>query len=388
MTRTTNAEIDISQPDEPVILIDPTNLTLEQSIFLKEFLESEDQSEIIIDDAVYKFDEIQFKLTHEINCRLRKDGINDCFEVMKNSQAGSGRYATVDHTVGKLVINGSALDFIPASAKPHKERVRKLIFFKQDKPEEVWHASVKEEYKRTKQAGHLNIKKPVFTLDNSGRLCAYFFLKKASGPTLYDILKGTAQIQLDTATRKAISIAIINAYIEQVENRGLVHNDISLKNIMVDLTNPKQPIVTFIDFAFAKKIAKNDAGTLLRGTPAYMAPERMLGKGSSTASDVFALGHILGELLGEQRIKPDPKLGLRGVLKLNQTGKFESELIYLDESEREIMTPKLEPMLSPDPIERPTLEQVKRIFTADNASLFESVADSELSASTTESMNI
>lgn len=359
MTGTSNTDNNTLQANESIQLIDPTDLTKEQSIFLKKFLEGDDQPEVYLKDTVYTFVQIQFKLTHDLNWRPGKDSDSECFEVMKNSRAGSGKYATVDHIEGKLVFFNQELEFIAALTKPHKERVRKFIFFKQDKDEEKWRDSISEEYELTKQADHLKPRKPVFFRDGEGKLCAYMFLRRAAGTTLHDILYGDS---IDSATRKAISIAIIDAYIEQVQRKGLVHNDISLKNIMIDLSNPNQPIVTFIDFAFAKKITTNDAGPLIRGTPLYMAPERFVGEGTSTASDVFALGHILGELWGEQRMMPNPKLGIRGIYNSNKKGTFDSALIHLEEFERDDITNQLLPMLSPDPEVRPSPEEIKEIF--------------------------
>ncbi|PWY53785.1 serine/threonine protein kinase [Legionella qingyii] len=365
MTRISTTDENSHQTNESITLINPTDLTQEQSIFLKEFLEGDDQPEVFLPDTIYTYKEVQFKLTHELNWRLGKDGISDCFEVMKNSRAGIGKYATVDNIEGKLISFSKELEFVPAHTKPHKDRVRKFMFFKQDKEEEQWRDSIKKEYKRTKQAGHLSVRKPVFFRDNAGKLCAYMFIKKASGTTLHDILHDKSKMQLDIATRKTIAIAILNAYIEQVANKGLVHNDISLKNIMIDISNPKQPIVTFIDFAFAKKIHKNDAGPHIRGTPLYMAPERFVGEGSSTASDVFALGHILAELFGEQRITPGPKWGIKEIYRLNKKGTFDSDLIYLEEFEKDTITHYLLPMVSPSPEDRPTPEKIKEMLRAE-----------------------
>ncbi|QMT60848.1 protein kinase [Legionella sp. PC997] len=365
MTRLSNTDEKTNDVQEPIILINPTALTKEQSIFLKEFLEGDDQPEVFLADTLYIYKQIHFKLTHELNWRSGKDGISECFEVMKNSRAGSGRYAAVDHIEGKLIFLNEEVEFMPAHTKPHKERVRKLMFFKQDKEEGQWRESIKQEYKRTKQAGHLNAREPVFFIDGSGKLGAYMFIKKASGTTLHDILYGSPKIELDIATRKKISIAILDAYIEQVENKGLVHNDISLKNIMLDISDPKKPIVTFIDFAFSKKIHKNDAGPNIRGTPLYMAPERFVGDGTSTASDVFALGHILGELFGGHRITPRRSWGLKEICRLNMKGRFDNDLIFLDEEERDIITDHLLPMVSSRPENRPTPMEIKETLMAE-----------------------
>lgn len=361
MRSKSETETPFNPSSESIITINPTCLTPEQSLFLIDFLEGDESPEVYSKDTVYTFAQFKFKFTHELNWRHRKDGISECFEVIKDTRAGSGKFASVDNIEGKLIFKESGLEFIPVHLKPQKERVRKFIFFKKDKEEAQWRKSIKEEYKRTRQAGHLNIKEPVFYKDKN-ELYAYFFIKKAPGPTLHDLLYGDAKQPLDTATRKAISLAIINAYIDQVEMKGLVHNDLSLRNIMVDLSSPQRPRVTFIDFAFAKKVHKNDAGGVIRGTPLYMAPERFVGDGSSTASDVFALGHILAEIWGGQRVIPSARSGIRGIYLANKKGTFDSELIHVEASDREKIVGGLLQMISPNPEDRPVPEEVKDIF--------------------------
>src|SRR5205085_10056729 len=78
----------------------------------------------------------------------------------------------------------------------------------------------------------------------------------------------------------------------------VVHRDIKPSNVLVDANG--QPRV--LDFGIAKLLGDADDGTLT-GTgsrvmsPAYAAPEQILGEAAGTATDVYSLGVVLYELL-------------------------------------------------------------------------------------------
>ncbi|HEU5394445.1 MAG TPA: serine/threonine-protein kinase [Candidatus Methylomirabilis sp.] len=72
--------------------------------------------------------------------------------------------------------------------------------------------------------------------------------------------------------------------------RGVVHGDITPANIMVSKTRA----VKIMDFGLAKTRERALAATTtIRGTPPYMAPEQIQGKGMSAQSDLYALACTL-----------------------------------------------------------------------------------------------
>lgn len=87
----------------------------------------------------------------------------------------------------------------------------------------------------------------------------------------------------------------------------IVHRDLKLNNvIMRDDTTP-----VLIDFGLAKAL-EGDAGTLTQtgeivGSPAYMAPERILGHKSDGRSDICSLGIMLYEMLTFKNPYLDPR---------------------------------------------------------------------------------
>src|SRR5262249_42310109 len=84
--------------------------------------------------------------------------------------------------------------------------------------------------------------------------------------------------------------------------RGVLHNDISPKNILVTQNN--EPII--IDFDFASEVARiPDEGAETQpvvGTLGYLAPERTTGRADSltSRSDIYSLGAVLYLLVCER----------------------------------------------------------------------------------------
>ncbi len=90
--------------------------------------------------------------------------------------------------------------------------------------------------------------------------------------------------------------------VQHAHERGVLHRDLKPGNILLDESG--EPHVT--DFGLAKLTEQDTQGTMsgaIMGTPAYMAPEQAAGntRGITTASDVYALGAVLYELVAGRR---------------------------------------------------------------------------------------
>lgn len=82
-------------------------------------------------------------------------------------------------------------------------------------------------------------------------------------------------------------------------NAGIIHADIKSANVLVDMRPDGSSIVRVIDFGLARfcnEPAFQDE-RLLSGTPEYLAPELIIGGLPSVASDIYAAGVVLYEVL-------------------------------------------------------------------------------------------
>ncbi len=81
---------------------------------------------------------------------------------------------------------------------------------------------------------------------------------------------------------------------------GLVHRDISPNNILLDVSG----FPRIVDFGNSLLSAREAPSGAIVGTPGYMAPEQARGDAVTPATDVYALGLIMFELLTSQRAYP------------------------------------------------------------------------------------
>lgn len=122
-----------------------------------------------------------------------------------------------------------------------------------------------------------------------------FLQRYIDGPTLKEIL---------VATRGPLPLSEVLVYLRAIcsalgyaHNNGIVHCDVKPNNILID----RGGNIYLSDFGIARRAESTTSTAASAGTPAYMAPEQIREESVSPATDIYALGVILFEMLTGQR---------------------------------------------------------------------------------------
>ena len=128
----------------------------------------------------------------------------------------------------------------------------------------------------------------------------FFVMEYVDGVPVTDYC---AAHDLDLSARLAL-FQQVGAAVRYAHAKAVVHRDLKPSNVLVTDT-AAGPQVKLLDFGIAKLLAdEGDAQTHTNErllTPAYAAPEQVSKGGISTATDVYALGVLLYELLTGKR---------------------------------------------------------------------------------------
>lgn len=133
----------------------------------------------------------------------------------------------------------------------------------------------------------------------------YFAMERVDGES---ITRWCDARQLPVRERLRLFLTVIDA-VQYAHRQLVVHRDLKPSNILVTATGE----VKLLDFGIAKLLdadaGRADSATLTQLgfrmlTPEYAAPEQLRGEAVTTATDVYALGVLLHELLAGKRPNP------------------------------------------------------------------------------------
>src|SRR5215831_6592980 len=170
-----------------------------------------------------------------------------------------------------------ALKFLPAALS--SDPVRRERFF--------------AEVRITRQLAHPNICRVYDIAEVNGQ--HFLSMEFIDGEDLASLLKRIGYLP----NEKALDIARqLLAGLAAAHEHGVLHRDLKPSNIMID--GHGRVRITDFGLAIATTDLEQPVGDV-SGTPAYMAPEQLAGKGATVRSDIYALGLVLYEILSGRR---------------------------------------------------------------------------------------
>lgn len=81
--------------------------------------------------------------------------------------------------------------------------------------------------------------------------------------------------------------------IGKLHEKGIMHRDLKLENVMVD----ERGYIKIIDYGLAKMLADDEITMSYCGTPEYLAPEMVSRAGHDKSVDWWAIGIMIYEML-------------------------------------------------------------------------------------------
>lgn len=137
-----------------------------------------------------------------------------------------------------------------------------------------------------------------------GRPIAFFTMEYLPGETLAQCLRRDGAMSVEVALPFLRQMA---GGMDALHAHGIAHRDLKPGNIMLVPGRDGKPRAMITDFGLARSFelepgdeAVSREGQVI-GTPQYMSPEQRMGDPGTAASDLFALGLIMFEMITGQR---------------------------------------------------------------------------------------
>lgn len=117
----------------------------------------------------------------------------------------------------------------------------------------------------------------------------FFVMPFIRGGELYRFFKSKRRFKENEVKFYAAQIALALGYLHK---KGIVHRDLKLENILVDMNG----YLKIIDFGLAKMLDSDSTTKTYCGTPEYLAPEMISQVGHNFSVDWWALGILIYEM--------------------------------------------------------------------------------------------
>jgi Protein kinase domain len=237
----------------------------------------------------------------------------ECGARLTTSQSGTVTFAAADRRPSSDALDGA--QFVPGTMLAERYRIVGLlgrggmgeVYRAEDLklgqavalkflPNEVTHhadrlARFHQEVRLARQVSHPNVCRVHDIGETSGQ--HFLSMEYIDGEDLASLLRRIGRLPSDKALELARQLC---AGLAAAHDRGVLHRDLKPANVLID----GQGRAHLADFGLADLTTRGDAPEIA-GTPGYMAPEQLEGRGATTRTDVYALGLVLYEMFTGKR---------------------------------------------------------------------------------------
>lgn len=214
----------------------------------------------------------------------------------ESAQAWLGRIVAqryrVDHLIG---IGGMGAVFRATHLALGKTFALKVLHSVYTRDADIVQRFMREARAAT-QTGHPNII-DVVDIGTTDTEEVYFVMELLEGQTLGALVKESGPLAVRRVVHVARQICRALAAAHEV---GIIHRDLKSDNVVLISRGKDPDFVKVLDFGICKTMNAESSTTspgLVMGSPDYMAPEQGAGLDATVASDIYAVGCILYEML-------------------------------------------------------------------------------------------
>ena len=202
-------------------------------------------------------------------------------------QIGRGGMGVVWKTYDRVGDRLVALKFVPRDLQRFESEMQR----------------VRETFGKVHMLNHQSIC-PLYGLEDGGpQIGHYLVMKYLEGETLSEFITRVDHERKGLQLSKNLIslLSLVAQALDYAHHRGVIHRDIKPSNIFLVKTE-KGVEVQIIDFGLADEIKPSltrvsQSPALISGTRPYMAPEQWRGRRQTAATDQYALGVVVYELL-------------------------------------------------------------------------------------------
>ena len=246
-----------------LLINEPRSATIEASTNCSLYVLTKKDFNETIDKNMLEYLQKKIALQDNFNMNL------DCLFFVKN--LGRGKFGNV-----ALVHDKKNYYAIKAVSRNAAERQKILIKY------------FLEERRVLLQLDHPFVMKLVRTFKNEDNV--FYLTEYINGKVLGKYLENKPQSQFHNKTETQFYISFLFIILDYLNSKNIIHRDLKPDNIMID----DKGYIKLIDFGTAIKI--KDFTSTITGTPHYIAPEVLIGKGYSYSCDYWSVGIITHEL--------------------------------------------------------------------------------------------